>query len=102
MLLPIRSVLTMRIPLIYYICFVAIIIIVARAPRNVNRKIPTLAELENDARAAIMMGEVLNDDVIAFFMLCFVYKINYYVNAQLNVNCIMFPNIRADWTYLCC
>lgn len=30
---------------------------VARAPRNFNRKIPTLAELENDARAAIMMGE---------------------------------------------
>ena len=32
--------------------------VVARAPRNVNRKIPTLNELENDARAAIMMREV--------------------------------------------
>lgn len=30
---------------------------VARAPRNTNRRIPTLAELESDAKAAIMISE---------------------------------------------
>lgn len=33
---------------------------VAHAPRNVNRKIPTLAELEEDAKAAMMIGEVIH------------------------------------------
>ena len=36
---------------------------VAHAPRNVNRRIPTLKDLENEVKAAVPTSEVLQFDV---------------------------------------
>lgn len=34
--------------------------LVVHAPRNLNRKVPTLLELENEVKAAIPTGEVID------------------------------------------
>lgn len=36
------------------------LLIVAHAPRNVNRRIPTLKDLENEVKAAVPTSEVRN------------------------------------------
>ena len=57
------------------------VIIVAHAPRNISRRIPTLAELESDAKAAIMVGEVRDFEI--------------FIVDLLNLN--FESNVRVDW-----